>query len=176
MKTENVFNNHRGVDFSILEELDDYEEVVEAGRDPTCEEFEEALTELTNDKSTGENGMVPNLLKALKGANRARVFHFIMEFWRGNQDYESWHRGLLVVIFKGGKKDSSDPNNYRGINLMDVVSKIFSKILNKRLFMILDRHCTRFQFGSTPGIGCREAIFTLKTLLGARRNHGLSIW
>ncbi|KAL7549376.1 hypothetical protein ACHAWF_012644 [Thalassiosira exigua] len=57
---------------------------------------------------------------------------------------------------------------------MDVISKVMSRIINGRLFNILDAHGTKFQFGGTPGVGCREGVFTLKTLLHIRRSHGLS--
>ena len=56
---------------------------------------------------------------------------------------------------------------------MDVISKVLSRIVNKRLFKLLDKYATKFQFGGTPGVGCREGIFTLKTAIHTRRNHGL---
>jgi hypothetical protein len=56
---------------------------------------------------------------------------------------------------------------------MDVVSKLLSRVLNKRLFKILKKHGTPFQFGGTPDMGCRDGIFTLKSFLHARRQHGL---
>ena len=56
---------------------------------------------------------------------------------------------------------------------MDVSSKVFSSIMNSRAFQLLELHGTRFQFGGTPEIGCRDGLFTLKTLLNARRNHDL---
>ena len=52
--------------------------------------------------------------------------------------------------------------NYRGITLMDVPSKVLCKILNERLFKVLNLYGTEYQFGGTPEIGCREAAFTLK--------------
>ncbi len=39
---------------------------------------------------------------------------------------------------------------------------------------MLDKHGTRFQFGGTPGLGCRDGLFTLKALLNTQRNHDLA--
>ncbi len=39
---------------------------------------------------------------------------------------------------------------------------------------LLDKHGTRFQFGGTPGLGCRDGLFTLKALLNMQRNHDLT--
>jgi hypothetical protein len=58
--------------------------------------------------------------------------------------------------------------------LMDVCSKVFSSIMTARAFQLLDKHGTRFQFGGTPELGCRDGLFTLKTLLNTRRNHNLA--
>ena len=43
----------------------------------------------------------------------------------------------------------------------------------KRLFKIINLHGVKYQFGSSPGVGCQEGLFTLKTALHARHNHNL---
>jgi hypothetical protein len=58
--------------------------------------------------------------------------------------------------------------------LMDMCSKVFSSIITARAFQLLDKHGTQFQFGSTPELGCRDSLFTLKALLNAQRNHDLA--
>ena len=57
--------------------------------------------------------------------------------------------------------------------LIDVCSNIFSSVMNNRAFCLLELHGTRFQFGGTPELGCRDGLFTLKALLNARRNYNL---
>ena len=37
-------------------------------------------------------------------------------------DFEEWHEGQVVVVPKSG--DLSYPNKWRGVNLMDIGSKI----------------------------------------------------
>ena len=69
--------------------------------------------------------------------------------------------------------DISDPNKWRGVMLMDVCSKIFSSVMNGRAFKLLNTYGTRFQFGGTPELGCRDGLFVLKTLLTMRKNHNL---
>ena len=58
--------------------------------------------------------------------------------------------------------------------LMDICSKVFSSIMTAHAFKLLDKHGTQFQFGDTPGLGCQDGLFTLKTLLNAQRNHNLA--
>ena len=71
------------------------------------------------------------------------------------------------------KGDLSYPNKWRGINLMDVRSKICSYIINERLYYLLDRHGICTQFGATPNVGCQDGSFTLKSLLHLQHQHNL---
>jgi hypothetical protein len=57
---------------------------------------------------------------------------------------------------------------------MDMCSKVFLSVMTAQAFTLLDKHGTRFQFGGTPKIGCRDRLFTLKALLNARHNHDLA--
>jgi hypothetical protein len=56
---------------------------------------------------------------------------------------------------------------------MDVMSKIFSCIMNVRAFKILYKHGTKFQFGGTSNLGCANGLFTLKTALSLGMFHNL---
>ena len=56
---------------------------------------------------------------------------------------------------------------------MGIGAKIFSSILCKRLFKIIKQHGVKYQFGSSPGVGCQDGTFTIKTLLHTRHNHNL---
>ena len=56
---------------------------------------------------------------------------------------------------------------------MELGSKIFSSILCTRLFVIIRNHGVKYQFGSTPGVGCQDGSFTIKTMLHLKHNHNL---
>jgi len=66
--------------------------------------------------------------------------------------------------------------------LMDVTSKIFSSVMNGRAFKLLETQGTKFCFGGTPELGCRDGLFVLKTMLTLQKNTafphtlGLLIW
>ena len=130
-----------------------------------------AVTELTNDKAPGLNKVPPNAFKAMNEANLRHHFNFIVEFWENRLDFEEWHEGQVVPVPKSG--DLSDPNKWIGVNLMDIGAKVFSSMMCKRLFHIINLHGVKYQFGSSPGVGCKDGLFTLKTALHARHNHNL---
>jgi len=166
-------NQQRSVDWDLLDDLERKMTLHEYDGDFSEAHFERALKGVANGKAGGENGVLPDIIKSLKGANRKKVFSYIKQFWDGEYEFESWKSGLLSIIHKSGKP-KDDLNNYRGITLMDVISKVFSRMVNDRLFKILDKYCTKFQFGGTPGVGCTDAILTLKSVIHTRGNHGLS--
>ena len=45
---------------------------------------------------------------------------------------------MIISLFKKG--DREDPGNYRGITLLNVVGKLFNKVLNYRLLQWLEEH------------------------------------
>ena len=93
-------------------------------------EINAALDKLSWHKSPGINNRVSlNMIKALNKENYRVLFLFIHN-WMDNENltYKVWMESRLVLSLKKG--DLQDLNNWRGINLLDVVSKLISIILN----------------------------------------------
>ena len=45
---------------------------------------------------------------------------------------------------------------------MDIGSKVFSSLICKRLFKRTKKQGVKYQFGSSPGVGCQDGTFTIK--------------
>ena len=56
---------------------------------------------------------------------------------------------------------------------MDIGANVFSSLICKRLFKIIKKHGVKYRFGSSPGVGCQDGTFTIKTILHTRHNHNL---
>ena len=70
------------------------------------------------------------------------------------------------MIIKIPKKGSlSDCNNWRGITLLSVPSKIFCKVILQRITQAVDDLLRNEQSGFRKGRGCTENIFTLRNIL-----------
>ena len=89
----------------------------------------------------------PCLIKTLR-----HQFNFITEFWKEKVDFEEWHKGKVVPIPKSG--ELSDPDKWRGVNLMGIVAKLFSSMLCKCLFKIIKQHGIKYQFESSVRVRC----------------------
>jgi hypothetical protein len=138
----------------------------------TFAEVNRAINKLKKGKSPGLNGIPPEALKAMDNVSRRMIHRHVCDFFDGTIDHEGWHRSQCIPVPKRG--DLSDPNKWRGIMLMAMCSKVFLLVMTRRAFTLLDKHGTRFQFGGTPEIGCRDGLFTLKAFLNARHNHDLA--
>jgi hypothetical protein len=135
-------------------------------------EVKRSINKLKRGKAPGLNGIPPEALKAMNDTPRWTVHKHVSDFFDGKTNHERLHKSQCVPVPRKG--NLSDPNKWRGIMLMDMCSKVFSSIMTARAFQRLDKHGTRFQFGGTPELGCRDGLFTLKVLLNARQNHDLA--
>lgn len=50
----------------------------------------------------------------------------------------SWSKGIIIPIFKGGNIE--DTKNYRGITLINVLSKIYAQVILNRLTLWSIKH------------------------------------
>ena len=82
--------------------------------------------------------------------------------------------GSLKILLKKG--DLTNPNNWRGINLLDISSKVVSLVVTVRLQKALERYGIPNQFGSTPKTGCPDGSFSIKSILQMRNAYDLNTW
>ena len=94
-------------------------------------EIAKCVRKLKSNKTGGSDGIVGELLK-YGGSRMVDLPDLLFSvIWQEEIFPMQWRDGLIVNIFKNG--DREDPGNYRGINLLNVVGKVFCKILNNRL-------------------------------------------
>ena len=81
-----------------------------------------------------------------------------------------------MPIFKGGDKD--DAQNYRGITLINILSKIYSQILLNRLTKWSDREnkISSNQFGFQKGKFTIDCIFIFSSIISKTLNAGCKLY
>ena len=65
--------------------------------------------------------------------------------WREQHVPAEWRDALLVPVPK--KKDLSLCDNWRGISLLDVVDKLFTRVINDRLQLMVEEVVSDSQCG-----------------------------
>ena len=84
-------------------------------------------------------------------------------------------QGLIVSLYKKG--DAEDPGNYRGITLLNVVGKLFCKVLNNHLVSRLEseKALHEGQAGFREKRSCADNIFTLNEIVQGRMREGSTL-
>ena len=67
-----------------------------------------------------------------------------------------WRDALLVSVSKKG--DLSCCYNWRGISLLDVMGKLFARVLNDRLQLVVEEVVSDFQCGFRSGRGSYDIL------------------
>lgn len=130
---------------------------------PTQEEIKCHIKNLKNNRTSGEDGIVAELLKNLGPKTLQELTKIITNIWETEKLPEDWKCALIHPLHKKG--DRTNVNNYRGISLLQVAYKILSTCLLKRTQEQLERQIGDYQAGFRPGRSCIEQIFNLKTIL-----------
>ena len=103
----------------------------ELDRPISKEEVRQSIWNLKQGKAPGLDNICGEYLKHTE-ANIASFLTFLF-----NKIYDSscfpseWCKSIIIPLFKRGNE--TDPDSYREISLLSVVSKVFTAILNKQL-------------------------------------------
>ena len=83
--------------------------------------------------------------------------------WEEGTVVEDWRNAQIVPIPKKGDLNVCD--NWQGISLLDVVGKIFARIIQDRLQTIAEDFLPASQCGFHKCRGCTDMIFTARQLV-----------
>ena len=135
---QKVLNNNQPTDFRVIELIKQQKTMWHIDDPITWDEFNQVINGINSMKASAFNDMLPEAFKSTEEYCRRYVFDFINGFWHGRDDLESWNKIQCVPVSKSG--DLSYPNKWRGAILINVMSNIFSYVINLRCFEILDAH------------------------------------
>lgn len=82
---------------------------------------------------------------------------------------------LVIPLYKGGDKE--DMNNYRPISLLPVISRIFEKLIYRRLMDYFEKRCFfhSSQFGFRKNMSTEHALLFLTTFVNDCLDSGLKV-
>lgn len=83
--------------------------------------------------------------------------------WESDTIPSDWERGLIVKIPEKGNLQICD--NWRGITLLSIPSKIFCRVLLQQIEPVIDNELREEQAGFRKGRGCIDQIFALRNII-----------
>lgn len=137
----------------------------------TLEELQKALKDMKNRKACGPDGINAELLKYGGLLLQFRLLHLYNICWRDCRIPDEWGVSEVISLFKKG--DRGNCENYRGISLLNIIYKIYVKIINNRIKTISEVLLKEEQSGFRKGRSCSDNVFSIKRILEKRREVNL---
>ncbi|KAL0187117.1 hypothetical protein M9458_018787, partial [Cirrhinus mrigala] len=114
-------------------------------------------------KAPGYDNLNAELFKADPDLAATILQPLFRTIWERKQVPDDWNKGIIVKIPKKGAL--SDCNNWRGITLLSVPSKILAKVIIQRIYDAVDKSLRNEQAGFRRGRGCIDQIFALRNII-----------
>ena len=114
-------------------------------------------------KAVGYDGIPIEVLEKAGPEAFETLKNMCNEFYRLEKIPEDWQKGIICPIWKKG--DNTICGNYSRITLLSHASKIYSRILEKRVRGYVENMLGEWQHGFRPGRSTVDLIFTVKMIL-----------
>ena len=111
----------------------------------------------------GIDGIQAELLKVDIHTATVTLHDLFKDIREENKIPEDWEKGLIVKLSKKG--DLGNCDNWRGITLLSIPSKVFCRVLLNRIDTELDDTLRQEQAGFRKGKGCIDHIFALNNII-----------
>ena len=145
-------------------------DIVEAEHDldvttepPGKEEIISAIKSMKNRKAPGKDNLNAELFKADPDLAAKMLLPLFEDIWEEKEVPNDWNEGIIIKIPKKGALSNCD--NWRGITLLSIPSKIMAKIIIRRISDAVDLHLRKEQAGFRKGKRCLDQIFILRNII-----------
>uniref|UniRef100_A0A8C6NPK6 Reverse transcriptase domain-containing protein n=1 Tax=Nothobranchius furzeri TaxID=105023 RepID=A0A8C6NPK6_NOTFU len=126
-------------------------------------EVAEVVKQLHSGGAPGADEVRPGYLKAMDVVGLSWLTRLYNIAWSSGAVPREWQTGVVVPIFKKG--DLRVCSNYRGITLLSLPGKVYSKVLERRVRSIVESQIEEEQCGFCPGRGTVEQLYTLARVM-----------
>ena len=140
----------------------------------TEEEITAVISQMRKGRAPGLEG-IPTEMSKLSGTESIHWLRTIADgIWRTDMVPSDWTKQLLIPIHKKGCCTTCD--DYCGIALLSIPSKIFSRVILNWLKPYAELFLRENQCGFRQGRGCADQLFSLWVLMEKAREFYKSIY
>ena len=125
----------------------------------STDEVQAAIRALKPGKAASIDQIRPELLKSLSRHGILWLTRACCVVWREGRVPVDWQAGTVVPVFKKG--DRRECPNYRGITLLSLPGKAYSRVLEQKCRTIVEPKIQDTQCGFCPERGTTDQQFTL---------------
>ena len=119
------------------------------------------IKNLNNKKSTGYDGICSKMVKFYAPVLADHLAHFFNIYFEKECFPNFLKIAKILPFYKNG--DKTEPDNYRPISLLSCISKLFEKLIFKRIsnFAAKNNLIDKHQFGFRSNHSCTQAILSI---------------
>lgn len=141
----------------------------------TLEEIKNQLAKMKSGKAPGPDRVTVDMFRLAPGEFIELLLKFYNVVWAEGRTPQNFRNAILVPIFKKG--DPTEPGNYRGISLQNVLGKIFCGIVLSRLQRYVEEESLlkEQQAGFRAGYSAMDQIFTLTSIAEIQKKRGRNL-
>ncbi|KAK3553775.1 hypothetical protein QTP70_009301 [Hemibagrus guttatus] len=129
----------------------------------TQAEVTEVVQQLLGGKAPGVDEICPEYLKSLDVVGLSWLTCLCNIAWRSGTVPLDWATGLVIPLFKQG--DRRVCSNYREITLLSLPGKVYSRVLERRVRLLVEPRIQEEQCGFRPSRGTLDQLYTLHRVL-----------
>ena len=126
-------------------------------------EVKKTLKELRNGKAAGAHNISPEVMKVDLDITANMLHPLFDKIWTEGEMPNEWKCGVLVKLPK--KVDTENCDNWRGITLLSVPSKVLTRVLLNRIKEYVNLRLRQEQAGFRPNRSCIDQINTLRIIV-----------
>ena len=130
---------------------------------PSKQEIKDAVKRLKANKAPGPDGIPPEAFKADINTTVEALHKVFSNIWEKEDIPTEWKTGHLVKLPKKG--DLGNCNNWRGITLLVIASKVLTRVILGRIKSSIDKKLRQNQAGFRPDRSCTDQIATLRIIV-----------
>ena len=133
-------------------------------------EIKDALQKMKIGKAFGLDEICAEYLKSAENVVVPFLYRFYNKLYNVCYFPMEWSKSIIIPLFEKGEE--KNPDNYRGISLLSIVSKVFTAILNKRLYSWAEKEekISPEQAGFRRSYSTIDHIFSLISIVQSRFN------
>ena len=135
-----------------------------------------ALRRLKSRKAPGPDRVGADLYKLLPFAMRRLLLEYFNSCFLSASAPDHWKLARVVMIFKGGSKNSRLPSSYRPISLANSIYKVYAALLQSRLALHFDHRISDFQYGFRARRSTSAPLFLIRRMVELFERHTTSLY
>ena len=175
-ETESNLGNEGREEVETIEEASTITNIYQLDKPFTKTELDSTISKTKNNKSAGTDNILNEFISNSSNEVKDIILRIFNTLLKLEYFPDIWAKGLITPVFKKGNRNNT--NNYRGITVLSLLGKIYTRLISERLTTWAERNniFTESQFGFRKSRNTTDCIFVIKGLIDILFSQGKKLY